>query len=91
MKPLTHAIPGALGALLREAPLSPQKVAFAWTAAVGPAIDRVTSVRLEGTRLLVDVQGDGWNREVTRMRSMILPRLQSLLGTTTVTSIEVRR
>ena len=82
---------GALGALLREAPLSREKVAFAWTAAVGPAIDRVTSVRLEGTRLLVDVQDDGWSREVTRMRSMILPKLQSLLGTTTVTSIEVRR
>ena len=39
MRPLTHALPGALRHLLRDLPLSDGKVGFAWGAAVGP--DRV--------------------------------------------------
>jgi predicted nucleic acid-binding Zn ribbon protein len=84
-------MPGALAALLREAPLSREKVAFAWKAAVGPAIDRVSAVRLEGSTLLVDVASPEWAREVRRMSSVILPRLQTLLGRDTVAAIEVRR
>ena len=37
MRPLTHAVPGALMQLLRETPLSDGKVGFAWNAVVGPA------------------------------------------------------
>ena len=54
MRPLSSALPGALAELLRAAPLSPGKVDFAWRAAVGPALERVTAVRLEGTTLIVD-------------------------------------
>jgi predicted nucleic acid-binding Zn ribbon protein len=84
-------MPGALAALLREAPLSPEKVAFAWKSAVGPAIQRVSAVRLEGTTLLVDVASPEWAKEVRRMSSVILPRLQTLLGRDTISAIEVRR
>ena len=91
MLPLTHAVPGALAELLRGAPLSPGKVAFAWTAAVGPATARATAVRLEGTLLLVDPTTTAWAREISRSSGVILTRLQTLLGADTVTRIEVRR
>ena len=44
MRPLTHALPGALAQLLRDTPLSDGKVGFAWRAAVGPAVERATKV-----------------------------------------------
>jgi predicted nucleic acid-binding Zn ribbon protein len=91
MRPIGHAMPGALAELLRGAPLSPGKVQFAWRAAVGPAMERVTSVRLEGRVLLVDAVDGQWAREIRRSSSIILTRLQTLLGETTVTSIDVRR
>ena len=91
MRPISHAIPGALVELLREAPVSAGKIDLAWSAAVGAAIHRVTSVRLEGTVLLVDVAGEPWAREVGRSIPTILPRLQALLGKETVSAIQVRR
>ena len=91
MRPLTHAIPGALVQLLRDAPLSSGKVGFAWRAAVGPALERVTAVRLEGTALLVDARTPQWAHEVMRSSPLILKRLQDLLGADTIQSIEVRR
>ena len=90
MKPLTQSIPGALSDLLRDAPLSPGKVAFAWTAAVGAAFDRVTRVRLEADILVVETTSPQWSREVQRSIGVILPRLQGLLGKDTVRSIKVR-
>ena len=90
MRPLTSALPGALAELLRDAPLSPGKVSFAWRAAVGPALERETSVRLESGTLIVDAASHQWAREVRRSSSVILNRLQTLLGDGTVTSISVR-
>jgi hypothetical protein len=77
--------------LLRDAPLSKGKVAFAWSAAVGSALARVTLVHLEGTVLLVDTVSPQWSREVNRSAPVILMRLRELLGATTVERIEVRR
>ena len=91
MRPLTHAIPGALIHLLRDAPLSSGKVGFAWRAAVGPALERVTAVRLEGSVLLVDAQTPQWAHEVMRSSPVILKRLQDYLGAETIERIEVRR
>jgi predicted nucleic acid-binding Zn ribbon protein len=90
MLPLTDALPGALIQLLRDTPLSDGKVGFAWRAAVGPALERVTAVKLEGAVLIVETQGAQWAREVRRSASVILPRLQSLLGRQAVTSITTR-
>ena len=91
MRPLTHAIPGALIHLRRDAPLSSGKVGFAWRAAVGPALERVTSVHLEGNVLLVDAQTPQWAQEVMRASPIILERLQGFLGAKTIARIEVRR
>jgi predicted nucleic acid-binding Zn ribbon protein len=83
-------VPGAIVALLRDAPLSAGKVTFAWNAAVGPAVQRATSVHLEGGVLLVDASSPQWAREVSRSTPIILRRLQQLLGEHTVVSITVR-
>jgi predicted nucleic acid-binding Zn ribbon protein len=90
VRPLTSALPGALAELLRGAPLSAGKVSFAWRAAVGPAVERETSVRLEGRTLLVDAASAQWAREVRRSSSIILNRLKTLLGNDAVSEILVR-
>ena len=91
MHPLTHALPGALIELLRGSPTSDGKVTFAWKASVGPAIERVTNVKLERRVLLVETTSAQWSKEVMRSSPVILRRLQSLLGADTVERIEVRR
>jgi hypothetical protein len=90
MRPLSSALPGALAELLRAAPLSPGKVTFAWRAAVGPAVERETSVRLEGTTLIVDAANRQWAQEVRRASSTILRRMHTLLGPDAVSNLEVR-
>jgi len=90
MRPLIHALPGALTELLKAAPLSDGKVTFAWRAAVGPALERVTAVKLERGVLIVETSGAQWSREIRRSSGMILTRLKTLLGDGTVTRIEVR-
>jgi hypothetical protein len=90
MNPIASAVPGAIAAMLRSAPLSPGKVDFAWTAAVGPALQRATAVRLEGQILVVETASAQWSREVARSTRVILARLQHLLGEQTVTSLQVR-
>ena len=90
MKPIGAVVPGAIVALLRDVPLSAGKVTFAWTAAVGPAVQRATSVHLEDGVLLVDASSPQWAREVSRSTPIIMRRLQHLLGEGTVVGITVR-
>lgn len=90
MRPLQQAMPGAIAELLRGAPLSPGKVAFAWRATVGPALERVTAVKLDAGVLLVEAASTPWAREIGRSSPIILRRLQALLGTDTVARIEIR-
>ena len=90
MRPLTHALPGALAELLRDAPLSPGKVGFAWRVAVGPNLERVTSVRLEARILIVEAADAHWAREIGRSSGIILTRLKTLLGHDTIERILVR-
>jgi Dna[CI] antecedent, DciA len=91
MRPLTHALPGAIAQLLRDTPLSDGKVGFAWRAAVGPALERATKVKLVRKILIVETSSLQWSREVKRSSPMILKRLQALLGADVVDRIEVRR
>ena len=90
MRPLSQALPGALAELLRGAPLSDGKVKFAWRAAVGSAVDRVTAVRLEGHVLIVEAASAQWAREITRSSGVILTRLQTLLGPNVIQELKVR-
>lgn len=91
MEPVHRFIPEALAAVLRRAPLSPEKVAFAWRAAVGPSVDNVTSVRLGGSVLHVTARDPAWQREVERSAAVIRARLDALLGAGVVKYIEVAR
>jgi predicted nucleic acid-binding Zn ribbon protein len=84
------AMPGAVAELLRDAPLSPGKVAFAWTAAVGPTLGRATTIALQDRTLLVAAPTKSWAQELRRSSTMILKRLARFLGPGTVTAIEVR-
>ena len=90
MQPISHVVPRALAELLRDAKMSPGKIEFAWKAAVGPAIDRGTAVRLEHQTLLVDAKTAAWGREVTRSSRLILKRLDALLGPGVIRELIVR-
>jgi hypothetical protein len=90
VKPIIQAVPGAVVQLLRAMPLSDGKVKFAWAAAVGPALERVTTVKLERRVLIVEATSAQWSRAIEQSSAVILPRLQSLLGTDVVASISVR-
>ena len=90
MKSLAHAMPGALLHLLQSMPLSDGKVTFAWKAAVGPALQRATDVKLEDRTLFVETTSLQWRREIARSNAVILRRLQEFLCKDAVTSIVVR-
>jgi hypothetical protein len=87
--PVHQFLSNALIDILRKAPLSPDKVAFAWRAAVGPSVDRVSSVELKGSVLHVRARDAAWRREIERSIAMIRSRLDALLGEGVVKSIDV--
>jgi hypothetical protein len=90
MRSISLIVPAALRELLRTAPLSDGKVTFAWKAAVGPALERATDVKLEAGTLIVETAGPQWTREVKRSSGVILARIKTLLGEGTVQRIEIR-
>jgi Dna[CI] antecedent DciA-like protein len=89
MIPVHQIVPDVLARIVRQAPLTPEKVAFAWRAAVGPAIDRVTSVELDNRVLRVRVRDRAWRREIERAAGVIRHRLDGLLGAGVVRDIAV--
>jgi hypothetical protein len=82
-------VPEALAALLRKAPLTDEKVSFAWRTAVGPAVEKATAVSLLRGRLVVRARDDAWRREVERSSGIIRARLDVLLGDGVVKTIDV--
>ena len=91
MRPLAQAVPGAVAELLRGAPLSDGKVAFAWKVAVGPAMERATAVKLDGTSSSSRSTSAQWAREVKRSSGVILSRLErAARRRDTVSAIKVR-
>ena len=83
-------MPAALAEVLRKAPLTADKVAFAWRSAVGPAVDKATAVELIDGVLRVRARNASWQREVERSAGLIRSRLVAVLGNV-VRSIEVTR
>ena len=82
-------MPDALAEILRKAPLNDEKIAFAWRAAVGAAIDprdddlarQGRAARARGYR--------GVAAEVKRSEALIRARLDALLGRGVIRSIEI--
>ena len=90
MEALQSLLPGAVRRLLRQGPLSQEKLEFAWRLAVGPAIDRVTTVRVCGEAgVEVRVDDPGWRKEVRRSKGEILVKLRALLGADAVRDLRV--
>jgi predicted nucleic acid-binding Zn ribbon protein len=86
---LQDLMTGVLPRLLRQAPLTPEKVQFAWRSAVGPQIARATRVELRDGRLLVSAEDERWAREVERAAHLILPKLRAILGDAHVASLAI--
>lgn len=82
-------MPDALAALLRKAPLTPDKVAFAWRSAVGAGVDNATSITLRDGVLHVSARDAAWQREIERSAAVIRIRLEMLLGRDVVRYIDV--
>jgi hypothetical protein len=80
MIPVQQLLPEALVTVLRNAPLTPEKVAFAWRTAVGAAVDKASVAVLRGDILHVSVKDARWQREVERSAALIRARLDALLG-----------
>lgn len=90
MEPVQHLIASGIARIVRPAPLSIEKVTFAWRVAVGPALARVTRVTLRQDAVLDVVVSDGrWVRELERSSPTILERLRDLLGHDEVCRIDL--
>ena len=89
MIPVQQVIPGALEAVLRRIPLTRDKVAFAWRVAVGPAVDRATTIDLRDNVLYVSAKDPAWHKEIERSMVLILKRLKALLGDDAVRKIHL--
>ncbi|MEW5984850.1 MAG: DciA family protein [Acidobacteriota bacterium] len=67
--------------LVRPAPLSAEKVLFAWRMAVGTALSRVTLVRLRNDGcLIVSLQDERWRPELERASALVRERMTATLG-----------
>jgi predicted nucleic acid-binding Zn ribbon protein len=84
MDPIGPMVARVLPALLAKAPLSPEKVDFAWRTVAGDALARATRVTLRDGILIVSADDVRWLDEVARARTALLPRLNALLGEGTV-------
>ena len=89
MIPVADVVPDALAAILRKAPLTPEKVAFAWRITVGAALDRATTVELRDAVLYVRAKDPAWRREVERSVGLIRRRLQALLGAEALRAVDI--
>ena len=77
----SQVIPAVVEEVVRKAPLTPEKVAFAWRMAVGAAVGKATSVRLGDNGLLyVTCDSKAWAAAVRKSAPLIQHRLESMLG-----------
>ena len=84
-------MPAVVAEIIRKAPMCDEKVTLAWRLAVGPAIAKVTTVRLvsDGT-LHVKADGPAWVEAVRKSASLIHIRMGDLLGENLVKRLEFR-
>jgi len=87
--PVQNILPGVLAEVIRKAPITEEKVAFAWRTAVGPAIAMATEIVLGDGVLRVTARDRAWQRELERSAAIIRTRLDDLLGSGVVRYIDV--
>jgi hypothetical protein len=83
-------MPAVVAEVLRKAPLTDEKVAFAWRLAVGPAVGKATTVRLaaNGT-LYVKAEAPAWNDAIGKSLGLIRSRLAHYLGDSAIQRIDL--
>ena len=76
-----QVMPGVVAGVIRKAPLTDAKVAFAWRLAVGPAVAKATTVRLaaDGT-LYLNAESKAWVDSIRASVGLIRSRLAHYLG-----------
>jgi hypothetical protein len=85
----SKVIPAVVEEVIRKAPLTPEKVSFAWRMAVGPAIGNATSVRLgDNGQLYVTCDSAAWSAAVKKSTGLIHNRLDALLGAGAVKALQ---
>jgi Dna[CI] antecedent, DciA len=91
MDAIHTVVPRALTELFRNGPMSQGKIEVAWRVAVGDALSRVSTVKWQADGS-VDVHpaDQRWHTELKRSSSMILERLNTLLGANAVTRLVVK-
>ena len=81
-------MPAVVAAIVRKAPLTDEKVTFAWRLAVGPAIGKATTVRLGSNGTLhVSAESPAWGDAIAKSLGLIRSRLAHFLGEETVKRI----
>jgi hypothetical protein len=84
----SKVMPAVLAEVIRKAPLTDEKVAFAWRLAVGPAVDKATTVRLSSNGTLhVRAESPAWIDAVRKSVGLIRSRLAHFLGEQAVKQI----
>jgi predicted nucleic acid-binding Zn ribbon protein len=84
----SEVIPAVVEEVVRKAPLTPEKVAFAWRMSVGPAVGKATSVRLGDNGVLyVTCDSTAWATAVRKSAPLIQRRLRALLGADAVQAL----
>jgi hypothetical protein len=82
---------GVVGDLFKQGPLSQAKLQAAWRIAVGDALNRVSEVRLHDQGVVEIYAVDPrWRLELKRSSTLILDRLNALLGADTVKRLAVK-
>lgn len=91
MDAIHTVVPRALAELFRQGPMSQGKLEVAWRVAVGDALCRVSTVRLQPDAT-VDVHpvDQRWHKELKRSSGMILARLNTLLGAGAIARLVVK-
>jgi hypothetical protein len=83
-----QVMPAVVAEVVRKAPLTDEKVVFAWRLAVGPAVGRATRVRLDAQGTLhVMAEAQAWLDSVRQSVGLIRSRLAHYLGDNTVKRI----
>ena len=76
-----QVMPQVVAEVIRKAPLTDEKVAFAWRLAVGPAVGKSTTVRLaEDGTLYVRAESQAWIDSIRASIGLIRSRLAHYLG-----------
>ena len=74
-------LPAIVAEVIRKAPLTDEKVAFAWRLAVGPAMAKASTVRLAPNGILyVKTESPAWSDAIGKSFGVIRSRLAHYLG-----------